>query len=201
MATIQEGTMCRQHSEDKAGKIMDEVINKTYQYVKNLLRYTSKLKHLPRTGWLKKGIDTPETVASHSWQMAMMALKLAEIEEKYDFNKVIKLCLCHDLGESVIGDMTPSDKNYTNKKELEEKAVDEISKECDFNTLKDLFREYEANQTPEANLANDLDKLDMYAQSLDYEAKYPDKDLSEFRLSATSAIKTDLGRRILETLK
>ena len=180
---------------------MDEVINKTYQYVKNLLRYTSKLKHLPRTGWLKKGIDTPETVASHSWQMAMMALKLAEIEEKYDFNKVIKLCLCHDLGESVIGDMTPSDKNYTNKKELEEKAVDEISKECDFNTLKDLFREYEANQTPEANLANDLDKLDMYAQSLDYEAKYPDKDLSEFRLSATSAIKTDLGRRILETLK
>lgn len=169
--------------------------------MKNLLKYTSTLKHLPRTGWLRYGIDAPETVASHSWQMAMMALNLAQTEKGYDFNKVIKLCLCHDLGESVIGDITPSDPRYANKKQLETQAIDKIAVESDFAELKALFREYEDNQTPEAQLANDLDKLDMYAQALDYEAKYPHKDLSEFCLSATKAIKTDIGLQILETLK
>ena len=169
--------------------------------MKNLLKYTSKLKHLPRTGWLKHNIDMPETVAAHSWQMAMMALKLAQNGENYNFDKVIKLCLCHDMGESVIGDLTPADKNYADKKQLEAQAVSQIAEDSSFKALKSLFEEYEANETPEANLANDLDKLDMYAQSLDYEAKYPGKDLSEFRISATKAIKTDIGRRILETLK
>lgn len=166
-----------------------------------LLKYTSKLKHLPRTGWLRHGIDAPETVASHSWQMAIMALKLAQNQKGYDFNKVIKLCLCHDLGESVIGDITPDDVRYADKNISEQKAIDVISEECDFRELKALFQEYEANQTPEAQLANDLDKLDMYAQSINYEAKYPGKDLSEFRLSAVKAIKTDIGMQILEALK
>lgn len=169
--------------------------------MKNLLKYTSKLKHLPRTGWLRHGIDAPETVASHSWQMAIMALKLAQNQKGYDFNKVIKLCLCHDLGESVIGDIIPNDVRYADKNVSEQKAIDVISEECDFSELKALFQEYETNQTPEAQLAHDLDKLDMYAQSLDYEVKHPGKDLSEFRISATKAIKTDIGRRILETLK
>lgn len=169
--------------------------------MKNLLKYTVKLKHLLRTGWLRHSIDTPETVASHSWQMAMMALKLSQSVEDYDFNKVIKLCLCHDLGESVIGDITPNDVHYADKKQLEEQAVRKIAEESDFAELRALFQEYEANQTPEAKLAHDLDKLDMYVQSLDYQTKYPNKNLNEFRISATKSIKTDIGRRILETLK
>lgn len=171
--------------------------------MKNLLKYTSKLKHLPRTGWLRHQISFPETVASHSWQMAVMALKLSSGEKKqpYDFDKVIKLCLCHDLGESVIGDITPNDTRHADKHISEQKAIDVISEESHFAELKALFEEYEANQTPEAQLANDLDKLDMYAQSLDYEAEYPDKNLKEFRLSAENAIRTDIGRQILETIK
>lgn len=169
--------------------------------MKNLLKFTEKLKHLPRTGWLRHGITAPESVAAHSWQMAMMALKLAEKEQGYDFNRVIKLCLCHDLGESVIGDITPSDPRYENKKQIEQQAIEDIAKTSEFEELKELFAEYEANQTPEAKLANDLDKLDMYVQSLDYEEKYKDKNLEEFRRSAVRAITTELGKRLLAEIK
>ena len=168
--------------------------------MKNLLKYTEKLKHLPRTGWLRYNITQPETVASHSWQMAMLALKLAETVKNYDMNKVIKLCLCHDIGESVIGDITPSDSRYATKKEMENKAIAQIAAESDFSALEALFSEYEANQTPEAKLANDLDKLEMYAQALDYEKKYQDKDLTEFKHSAVKAIQTDIGKKLLEEL-
>lgn len=170
--------------------------------MKNLLKYTEKLKHLPRTGWLRHNITAPETVASHSWQMAMMALKIAQKGENtaYDMDKVIKLCLCHDIGESVIGDITPRDSRYLSKNEIEQQAVAQIAKESNFSELKALFSEYEANQTPEAKLANDLDKLDMFAQSLDYEKTYKGKDLTEFRQSAIKAIQTDIGKKLLQEL-
>ena len=171
--------------------------------MKNLLQYTEKLKQLPRTGWLRYGIENPETVASHSWQMAMMAIQISNqtYGATYDFYKLIKLCLCHDLGESIIGDITPNDKSYTNKEAQETKAIDVIVKDTDLPEIYELYSEYLQNETPEAQLANDLDKLDMFAQALDYEKKYPHKDLSEFKHSAVSHIKTAIGKKILEQLK
>lgn len=169
--------------------------------IKNILKYTEQLKHLKRTGWLRVGITEPETVASHSWQMALIALYLSENkDEKYDFDKVIKLSLCHDLAESVIGDITPHDKTY-NKKNLKEKEImNTMAKECQFSQIASLFDEYEQNITPEAKLANDLDKLDMFIQALDYEQKHPDKDLSEFKSSATIKIQTSLGKTLLKEI-
>ena len=41
----------------------------------------------------------------------------------------------------------------------------------------------------------------MYVQSLDYELKFPDKDLEEFRRSAAAGIKTALGRNLLRDLQ
>ena len=75
--------------------------------------------------------------------------------------------------------------------------MEEIAAAADFPALNTLWQEYETGQTPEAQLARDLDKLDMYAQSLDYEQKFPDKDLLEFRRSAAMAIKTPLGKKLL----
>lgn len=170
--------------------------------MKNFLKYTSILKHLPRTGWLQHGIEIPETVASHSWQMAMMAMQLSGtmLETPYDFDKVIKLCLCHDLGESVIGDITPSDACYNDKFSREKSAICTIAQRGDIPQLILLYEEYEQNLTPEAKLAHDIDQLDMVAQSLDYEAKYQGKDLSEFRINAKKKIKTPLGQAIYKEL-
>ncbi|MCM1324415.1 MAG: HD domain-containing protein [Acetobacter sp.] len=169
--------------------------------MKKLLQYSEKLKHLSRTGWMRKGIETPESVAAHSWQMALMALALSgTIETRYDFIKVIKLCLCHDLAESVIGDLTPHDSGYSRKSEREQAAINKIAEEGDFPEAILLFEEYEENQTPEARFAHDLDKIDMYAQSLAYEKKYPQIDLSEFRQSAATKIQTQLGMALLNDL-
>ena len=170
--------------------------------MKRLLDFTLKLKHLDRTGWKRKNIKNPETVASHSYQMAMMALYLSkDYASLYDFDKVIKLCLCHDLAESVIGDITPSDKAYKNKKIKEMEVMNKLSCDCDYSELYDLFVEYENNETKEAKLANDLDKLDMYVQSIDYEKKNPDLDLEEFRISARKAISTPIVEEILKSLE
>lgn len=78
--------------------------------------------------------------------------------------------------------------------------MERIAAECDFPEVLRLFDEYEKNITPEAKLANDLDKLDMYAQAIDYERKFPHKDLSEFKASATAKIQTPLGKAILKEL-
>lgn len=179
---------------------LNEVLNKRNK-MKKLLEFSEIIKHLPRTGWVNQGIAHPETVASHSWQMALMALALSgTINDEYDYNKVIKLCLCHDLAESVIGDITPHEDIYATKKEKELAAMAKIAEEADFPEAYWLFTEYEAAETPEAKLANDLDKLDMYAQALNYEKQYPETDLSEFKNSAATKIKTKLGKILLQDL-
>ena len=170
--------------------------------MKKLLQHTEILKHLPRTGWLRHKIENPETVAAHSWQMAMMAMQLSGtlIEEPYDFNKLIKMCLCHDFGECLIGDIIPDDERYKDKAEAEQQAINYLAECCDIPEVILLFEEYENNSTPEAKLAHDLDLLDMYAQSIDYETKSPDKDLSEFRQTAINKLQTALGKAILKDI-
>lgn len=82
------------------------------------------LKHLPRTGWLRT-IQNPETVAAHSFRVAILAMlapvcwspdvsvsvSLSVIDWPYQENlsldrgKCIQMALVHDLAESVIGDI------------------------------------------------------------------------------------------------
>ena len=170
--------------------------------MKELLKYSKIIKHLERQGWKRKSILHPETVGAHSWHMAILALYLSKDNSKeYDFDRVIKLCLCHDLAESIIGDITPHDKAYSNKKEVEKNAMKKIKEECDFDDVYELFIEYEEKITKEAKLANDLDQIDMYIQSLDYENKYKELDLSEFRKSALNKLQTPLGKKIIDSLK
>ena len=66
-----------------------------------------ELKQLPRTGWVRSGINNPESVAAHSWGMAILALKLTPKE--LDLSKVLSLCLIHDIPEVRVGDLTPHD--------------------------------------------------------------------------------------------
>jgi putative hydrolase of HD superfamily len=173
----------------------------TENKMKKLLPYTHILKHLPRTGWVNLGIDHPESVASHSWNMAVLALSLAPQAKNIDINRVIRLCLVHDIAESIVGDLTPKEAVQTNKSEQETDAMTKISQEADFNELKTLFAEYEANNTPEAHLAHDLDCLDMYAQALCYKQQDPKNDVSEFLHSAESRIHTELGLQLLSEIK
>jgi putative hydrolase of HD superfamily len=69
-----------------------------------------QLKQLYRQGWLHKGISPQncETVAEHSFCVALLALILAdEYSVELDTAKVIRMALIHDLGEIYAGDFTP----------------------------------------------------------------------------------------------
>ncbi len=137
------------------------------------------LKDVARTGWVRNDVNNPESVAAHSWGMAILALKLTPKE--LDLSKVLSLCLVHDIPEVRVGDLTPHDDCST-------KADDELSAMKDLSPeWVHLFEEYELGETEEAKFVKQLDKLDMGLQAMIYESKQG-LDLSEFKSSALSKI-------------
>ena len=138
-----------------------------------------ELKQLARTGWVRSGVNNPESVAAHSWGMAVLALWLAPKE--LDLEKVLSLCLVHDLPEVKVGDLTPHD-DTSNKAELEHKAMSELAPQW-----LSLFEEYEAGETAEAKFVKQIDKLDMGLQATLYQTKQ-NITLDEFIESAKSKI-------------
>ena len=70
-----------------------------------ILAQAARLKTTTRHCYTEAG--RKESVADHSWRIALMAMLMTGIEEYRDFdmNKVIRMCLIHDLGESFTGDI------------------------------------------------------------------------------------------------
>lgn len=79
--------------------------------MKNILNFlieVGKLKKMPRTGFVWLGIKKPETIAQHSFRVAIMNWILGDkVRPKLNLEKVIKISLIHDLCEVYAGDMTP----------------------------------------------------------------------------------------------
>lgn len=148
-----------------------------------------ELKQLSRTGWVRSGVENPESVAAHSWGMAILALRLAP--KDLNLERVLSLCLVHDLPEVRVGDLTPHD-DTSNKAELEHKAMSEIAPQW-----LSLFEEYEAAETGEAKFVKQIDKLDMGLQAIMYQNKQ-EIALAEFIASAKSKISDKNLLRFLE---
>ena len=141
------------------------------------------LKQLYRQGWLQHGIEPKycESVAEHSFCVALLGLLLADQYPELDVNKVVRMALIHDLGEIYAGDFTPKDKIDKNHKfELEKKSVLQV-----FNKLPNgwkwinLWEEYEQGSSAEARLVQQLDRLEMLLQASIYEQQRQ-VDLSDF---------------------
>ena len=128
-----------------------------------LLAYMG-LKDVLRQGWVNAGVEQPESVAAHSWGMAVLALKLCP--QHLDLTRVLTMCLVHDLPEVVVGDLTPSDDRST-KAEDERAAMVNLAPEW-----VEIFDEYEAQSTEEAVFVRSLDKLDMALQANVYTVSY-----------------------------
>ena len=137
------------------------------------------LKDIPRTGWVRAGVDSPESVAAHSWGMSILAMHLCP--ENLNRMRVIEMCLVHDLPEVEVGDLTPHD-DTSSKSEDEHKAMVRLAPQW-----LDLFEEYEAQETEEAKFVKYLDKLDMALMARIYEDNQG-LDLSEFIESARREI-------------
>lgn len=121
-----------------------------------LLAYMG-LKDVQRQGWVNAGVEQPESVAAHSWGMAVLALKLCP--QHLDLTRVLTMCLVHDLPEVVVGDLTPSD-DRSMKARDERAAMANLAPEW-----VEILDQYEAQSTEEAVFVRSLDKLDMALQA------------------------------------
>ncbi len=124
----------------------------------------SKMKSIYRQSvYYENGEIKRENDAEHSWHMCMYALILEEYAPKgTDISKCIKMMLIHDLVEIYAGDTYLYDeKGNADKAEREKAAADKLYAMLDEQgeELKDLWYEFEANESIESQFANTLDRL------------------------------------------
>ncbi len=154
-----------------------------------------KLKSLFRQGWLKNGInkDKCETVADHSFGTALLSWLFAhEYFPELNEEKVLKLALIHEMGEIIVGDITPAEKISDNKKyNMELNAVREVFKDLnDSEFWINLWIEFEDEATPESRFLKIMDKVEMGLQASWYELE-TGADLQDFKNSALEVLKKD----------
>ena len=131
------------------------------------------LKQLYRQGWLRGGVprERCESIAEHSFGVAMLALWLAHARPELDADKVVRMALLHDLGEVYAGDIISSDGvSEGEKHRRESEAVRKIlSRLPDGQGTIQLWDEFEAGVSPEARFLRQIDRLEMGLQAAVYQ--------------------------------
>ena len=126
----------------------------------DFLNVIEKLKCNTRHSWTSSGRQ--ESVAEHSWRLAVMAMLCVDEYPNLDINKVIRMCLIHDFGEAITGDVPAFLKTKKNDED-EEKAIDYLLSLLPEHTKEDfrlLFEEMKALRTDEAKLYKSLDNIE-----------------------------------------
>ena len=155
-----------------------------------------KLKGMPRRGWILREIKDPETIASHTFRMAIIAWLLGE-KKKLNINKILKMALIHDLCEIYAGDTTPYDefhpkekkqwkeilkkwprfskrekeKIFFEKYKKENKALEKLIFKLPSSLKKEirsLWTDYEKSLTREGRFVRQVDRVENLLQALEY---------------------------------
>jgi putative hydrolase of HD superfamily len=178
----------------------------------DFLRSSERLKTVSRSAWTSAG--QPESVAEHSWRLCLMAMLLYGRAPDVDLLRLLKMCLVHDLGEALRGDVpAPAQKETPGKAAQERADLLELTEPLPpplRREILELWDAYEAAGTREAILAKGLDKLETILQhnqgsnpadfdynfNLDYGRRFTASDplLAEIR----ARLDIDTGRRAKE---
>lgn len=152
------------------------------------LREAEQLKDTLRSSYTSGG--RRESVAEHSWRLCLFAVVLAPRLPEVDLLRLLKICIIHDLGEAINGDIpAPLQSEEKDKSTDERRDFRELTGELPGDLpkeLMDLWDEYENASSAEGKLAKALDKLETilqhnqgknpedfdYAYNLDYGRKY-----------------------------
>ena len=158
------------------------------------------LKKTPRSGFQFLGSGR-ESVADHSFRVAMIGFALARMDGSVDPFKVVCLCLVHDLPEARTGDQ-----NYVNKRYV---TVDEAGAMADLadslpfgDELKELLKEYRGSETAEADFVHDADVLDLILElkeQNDLGNSYAEKWIHFARQRLVTSIAKEIAEEILTT--
>lgn len=143
------------------------------QNVINYYVLCNKLKNVIRTGWTdwKVQRERVESIAEHIFGVQMLAIAMkSEYQYDIDIMKVIYMLAIHELGETIIGDLTQFQISKEEKEKMEHEAVHKIlSSLLEGEQIEQLFLEFDAHETPEAMFAYQCDKLECDIQSKLYD--------------------------------
>ena len=133
----------------------------------NVIKYyviCNKLKNVIRTGWKDWNVQREriESVAEHIFGVQMLAIAMkSEYQYDVDIMKVIFMLAIHELGETVIGDLTQFQISKEAKEKLEHEAVHKVlGNLLDGKQIEELFLEFDSHSTKEALFAYQCDKLE-----------------------------------------
>lgn len=154
----------------------------------DILHVAEKLKDTPRHCTTTQG--RTESVAEHSWRVSLMALLLRREFPDVDIDRVVDMCLIHDLGECFTGDIptfikTDSDRSVEDS--LLDQWVSSLPEEVS-TELKSLYAEMEAQETKESKIYKALDKLEALIQH--NESPLSTWSENEYELNKTYAFNT-----------
>ncbi len=168
----------------------------------DLFHKTGKLKTIPRAGWLRCKVNNPESVADHTFRTAFMAMILGDIL-KLNTEKLLKMALLHDLPEIITGDITPFENlSLDEKRTKEQDAISELFLSIpNGDEYKTLWLEYAHEQSSEAILIRNLDKLEMALQASEYQKIDPGLNLNEFVSDAENQINIEEVKILFEMIK
>lgn len=136
----------------KARKLLDTII------------IAERLKGTIRHCYTSTG--RPESVAEHCWMAALMAYFMRDEFPEADMDKVIKMCLIHDLGECFTGDIPIFDKNEAHEEkegQLLYDWLDTLPEEYAMQ-MRELYKEMAEQITPEAKIYKAIDRLEALIQ-------------------------------------
>jgi len=162
------------------------------------------LKNVQRKGWIRKlEIKNPESVADHSFSMALMAMILSELH-KLNTKKILEMVLLHDLVESVVGDFTPEEISKPKKLELENTAMEKILKILPENLIEvyqKIWNEFQLGSSEDAIFVHEMDKLEMVFQAKYYvDNGFSKEKIQPFLDTANTEIKNKHLREIMSKL-
>lgn len=130
------------------------------------LQEAEKLKSVLRSARTSTG--RTESTAEHTWRLCLMAMIFEDELVGLDLLKVLKMCLIHDLGEAIHGDIPAVEQDEHPDKSAREKAdllhLARALDEPQRAGILALWQEYEDAASPEAKAVKALDKLETILQ-------------------------------------
>ena len=132
--------------------------------VLDIITVAERLKDTTRHCYTRQGRH--ESVAEHSWMMTLMAFFMKDEFPEVDMDKVIRMCIIHDLGEAFTGDIPSFDKTKENE-EKEEKLLYEWVQSLPGKYAEEmsaLYEEMDKRETIEAKIYKAIDGLEAVIQ-------------------------------------
>jgi len=128
------------------------------------LQVAERLKDTTRHCYTKNG--RPESVAEHSWMATLMAFFMRDAFPEADMDKVIRMCIIHDLGEAFTGDVPAFDKTQEHEKNEEALLNRWVASlpEPYTSEMRQLYGEMAKRETLEAKIYKAIDNLEAVVQ-------------------------------------